>query len=106
MLCRRNRCEECRLWSTCLSFLCLEAWNIRHKYLWENIWNQNKQDTASDGASYPSANDLYDLACNIQFSPRHIHFQKQLAKNFKEIAPSPNELGSANKKTHKSLQHQ
>ena len=37
----------------------------------------------------PFENDLYDLVCNIQFSPRCNDFQKQLIKDVKEITSFP-----------------
>ena len=43
--------------------------------------------------------DLYDLACNIQFSPRRDAFQRKLATDVKEINNSPNVLVSADKTT-------
>ena len=47
----------------------------------------------------PFENDLYDLVCNIQFSPRRNDFQKQLTKDVKEITSSPNVLVPADKTT-------
>ena len=47
----------------------------------------------------PFENDLYDLVCNIQFSPRRNDFQKQLTKDVKEITSSPSVLVPADKTT-------
>ena len=47
----------------------------------------------------PFKNDLYDLVCNIQFSPRHNDFQKQLTKDVKEITSSLIVLVPADKTT-------
>ena len=48
---------------------------------------------------HPFENDLYDLVCNIKFSPRRNDFQKQLTKDVKEITSSPNVLVPADKTT-------